>query len=121
MGLQFGRVFANRIRQRAPRSGANGIWMRSSSTSPGKHWLWRAVDQEGSVLDVLVQCGARRRPPNACSAGFSKSKVGSGILLVTDKLKSYAAGKRETMLGVAHRQHKGLDKRAENSHQPTGR
>jgi len=42
-------------------------------------------------------------------------------VLVTDKLKSYAAAKREIMPGVEHRQHKGLNNRAENSHQPTRR
>ena len=42
-------------------------------------------------------------------------------MLVTDKLKSYAAAKREIMPGVEHRQHKGLNNRAENSHQPTRR
>ena len=42
-------------------------------------------------------------------------------MLITDKLKSYAAAKREIMLGVEHRQHKGLNNRAEKSHQPTRR
>jgi putative transposase len=42
-------------------------------------------------------------------------------VLITDKLKSYAAAKREIMPGVEHRQHKGLNNRAENSHQPTRR
>jgi putative transposase len=42
-------------------------------------------------------------------------------LLITDKLRSYAAAKREIMPGVEHRQHKGLNNRAENSHQPTPR
>ena len=42
-------------------------------------------------------------------------------MLITDKLKSYAAAKREIMPGVEHRQHKGLNNRAENSHQPTRR
>jgi len=42
-------------------------------------------------------------------------------VLITDKLRSYAAAKREIMPGVEHRQHKGLNNRAENSHQPTRR
>jgi hypothetical protein len=42
-------------------------------------------------------------------------------VLITDTLQSYAAAKREIMPGVVHRQHKGLDNRAENSHQPTRR
>jgi len=42
-------------------------------------------------------------------------------VLITDKLRSYGAAKREIMPGVEHRQHKGLNNRAENSHQPTRR
>jgi putative transposase len=41
--------------------------------------------------------------------------------MITDKLASYGAAKREIMLGIEHRQHKGLNNRAENSHQPTRR
>ena len=42
-------------------------------------------------------------------------------VMVTDKLRSYAAAKRELRCGAEHRQHKGLNNRAENSHQPTRR
>jgi putative transposase len=86
-----------------------------------KHWLWRAVDQDGFVLDVLVQ---NRRDKEAAKRLFRKLLKKQGRaprLLVTDKLKSYAAAKREIMPGVEHRQHKGLNNRAENSHQPTRR
>src|SRR5438874_9747666 len=65
------------------------------------------------------RAGVTRRPPNACSASSSRSRGAHLVLLVTDKLKSYAAAKREIMPGVEHRQHKGLNNRAENSHQPT--
>jgi putative transposase len=86
-----------------------------------KHWLWRAVDQDGFVLDVLVQS---RRDKEAAKRLFRKLLKKQGRaprVLVTDKLKSYAAAKREIMPGVEHRQHKGLNNRAENSHQPTRR
>ena len=86
-----------------------------------KHWLWRAVDQDGFVLDVLVQS---RRDKQAAKRLFRKLLKKQGRaprVLVTDKLKSYAAAKREIMPGVEHRQHKGLNNRAENSHQPTRR
>src|ERR1700733_10390370 len=55
-GLKFGREFANRIRRRAPRRGDK--WHLDEvviSIAGKKQWLWRAVDQEGFVLDVLVQ------------------------------------------------------------------
>jgi putative transposase len=81
----------------------------------------RAVDQDGFVLDVLVQS---RRDKEAAKRLFRKLLKKQGRaprVLVTDKLKSYAAAKREIMPGVEHRQHKGLNNRAENSHQPTRR
>jgi putative transposase len=55
-GLKFGREFANRIRRRAPQRGDKWHLDEVVITIAGKkHWLWRAVDQEGFVLDVLVQ------------------------------------------------------------------
>jgi putative transposase len=76
------------------------------------------VDQEGHVLDILVQS---RRDRQAAKRFFRKLLKGlrySPRVLITDKLKSYAAAKREIMPGVEHRQHKGLNNRAEVSHQP---
>ncbi|GAB3382512.1 hypothetical protein GCM10027514_22680 [Azotobacter armeniacus] len=83
-----------------------------------RHWLWRAVDQYGAVLDVLVQ---RRRDKRAARRLIRKLLRKHGRaprVLVTDKLGSYAAASREMGLSVEHRQHKGLNNRAENSHQP---
>src|SRR5437879_1523288 len=98
----------------------NGIWMRSFSRINGKtHYLWRAVDQEGNVLDILVQS---RRNKHAAKKFFRKLLKGLQYVprvIITDKLASYAAAKREIMPSVEHRQHKGLNNRAENSHQPT--
>jgi len=64
-GLKFGEAFARRIRKRAPQRGDKWHLDEVVITIAGrKHWLWRAVDQQGFVLDVLVQCGFRRcRPP----------------------------------------------------------
>ena len=121
-GLKFGREFANRIRRRASRGGDK--WPLDEvviSIAGKKHWLWRAVDQDGLVLDVLVQ---RRRDNKAAKRRFRKllKKPGRAPrVLVTDKLKSAAAARREIMPGVEHRQHKGLNNRAENSHHPTRR
>jgi putative transposase len=81
--------------------------------------LWRAVDQHGNVLDILVQS---RRNKRAAKRFFRKLLKGLHYVprvIITDKLKSYAAAKREILPGVEHRQHKGLNNRAENSHQPT--
>jgi len=83
------------------------------------HYLWRAVDQDGHVLDILVQS---RRNKNAAKRFFRKLLKGLQYVprvIITDKLKSYSAAKAEVMPGVEHRQHMGLNNRAENSHQPT--
>jgi putative transposase len=73
------------------------------------------------VLDILVQS---RRAATAAKRLLRKLLKKQGItprVMITDKLASYGAAKREIMPGVEHRQHRGLNNRAENSHQPTRR
>src|ERR1700733_12115584 len=121
-GLKFGREFANRIRRRAPRRGDKWHLDEVVITIAGKkHWLWRAVDQEGFVFDVLVQSRRDKKAAKRLFRKLLKKQGRAPRVLITDKLKSYAAAKREIMPGVEHRQHKGLNNRAENSHQPTRR
>jgi putative transposase len=84
-----------------------------------QYYLWRAVDAEGTVLDVLLQ---RQRDTKAAKRFFRKLLKKQGFVprvLVTDKLKSYEAAKKQVMKTVEHRAYKGLNNRAENSHQPT--
>ena len=86
-----------------------------------QHHLWRAVDQDGHVLDIPVQS---RRNTRAAKRFFRKLLRGfhyAPRVVVTDKLKSYAAAKRESLPHVEHRQSKYLNNRAEVSHQPTRR
>jgi putative transposase len=83
------------------------------------HYLWRAVDQAGVVLDILVQ---PHRDKAAAKRFFRKLLKGLQYVprvLITDKLQSYGAAKAELLPEVEHRQHTGLNNRAENSHQPT--
>jgi putative transposase len=83
-----------------------------------KQWLRRAVDQHGAVLDLLAQSCRDR---NAVRRLIRKLLVKEGRaprVLIPDKLRSYAAANRNLGLNVEHRQHKGLNNRAENSHQP---
>lgn len=85
----------------------------------GQHYLWRAVDQHGNVLDVLVQS---RRNGNAARRFFRKLLKGLQYVprvIVTDKLGSYQVAHRELLGSVEHRRSKYLNNRAENSHQPT--
>jgi putative transposase len=82
-------------------------------------YLWRAVDQDGMVLDILVQ---NRRDKAAARRFFhrlmNKTRPVPRVV-VTDKLRTYGAAHREVMPSVEHRSHKGLNNRAENSHQRT--
>jgi putative transposase len=84
-----------------------------------RHYLWRAVDQDGNILDILVQ---RRRDKTAAKRFFRKLLKGLTYVpwvIITDQLKSYGAALREILPDVEHRQHRYLNNRAENSHQPT--
>jgi len=120
--LKFGQVFAGQIRRRLPRAGDKWHLDEVAIKIAGvKHWLWRAVDQSGMVLDVLVQSGRDKRAAKRLLRKLLKRQCRSPRVMITDKLASYAAAKREVMPGVEHRQHKGLNNRAENSHQPTRR
>src|SRR5499427_589576 len=120
--LKFGQRFANQIRRRLPRVGDKGHLDEVALKIVGvKHWLWRAVDQTGVVLDGLVQ---RRRDKQAAKRllrKLLKKQMQPPRVMITDKLASYGAAKREIMPGIEYRRHKGLNNRAENSHQPTRR
>ena len=82
-------------------------------------YLWRAVDAQGQVIDIFLQ---RRRNKGAAKKFFRKLLKETGFaprVMVTDKMRSYGAAKKELIPTVEHRQHRGLNNRAENSHRPT--
>jgi transposase-like protein len=84
-----------------------------------RHYLWRAVDQEDNVLDILVQS---RWNKQAAKKFFCKLLKGCQCVprvIITDKLQSYGAAKREILPGVEHRQSRYRNNRCENSHRPT--
>jgi putative transposase len=116
----FGQSYANELRHRRPPPGDK--WHLDEvflTINKERHYLWRAVDQDGRVLDILVQ---RRRHKVAAKKFFRKLLKGLTYVprvIVTDKLKSYEAAKQEILPSVEHRQHRYLNNRAENSHQPT--
>jgi putative transposase len=116
----FGQDYANQLRRRRPRPGDKWHLDEVFLTINGaQHYLWRAGDQDGYVLDVLVQS---RRNKTAVKKFFRKLLKRLRYVprvIITDKLKSYGAAKREILPGVEHRQHRYLNNRAENSHQPT--
>ena len=121
-GLKFGQAFANQIRRRLPCAGDTWHLDEVAVKIAGvKHWLWRAVDQDGIVLDVLVQSRRNKAAAERLLRKLLKKQMRPPRVMITDKLASYAAAKRDIVPGVEHRQHKGLNNRAENSHQPTRR
>ncbi|WP_405997696.1 IS6 family transposase [Streptomyces sp. NBC_00829] len=118
--LKFGQAYADALRRRRPRPGdrwhMDEVFIKINGE---RQYLWRAVDQDGNVLDILVQ---GRRDKAAARRFFRRLMKTTGAVprvIVTDKLRSYAAAHREVMPSVEHRSHKGLNNRAENSHQPT--
>src|SRR4051794_16330515 len=121
-GRKFGQGFANQIRRRLPCPGDKWHLDEVCLMIRGaKHWLWRAVDQDGVVLDVLVQSRRDKRAAKRLLRKLLKKQRRPPRVLITDKLASFGAAKGEVMPSVEHRKHKGLNNRAENSHQPTRR
>jgi len=84
-----------------------------------RHWLWRAADQNGMVLDILVQSRRATQAAKRLLCKLLKRQCRAPRVMVTDKLASYGAARCQVMSPVEHRKHKGLNTRAENSHQPT--
>ena len=119
---KFGQALANQVRRRLP--GAGDKWHLDEVVimiAGVKPWRWRAVDQTGIVLDVLVQSRRDQRAAKRLLRKLLKRQGRAPRVRITDKLASYSAAKREVMPGVEHRRHKGLNNRAEHSHQPTRR
>jgi len=117
---KFGPEYARRLRNRQGRLG--DVWHLDEVfvTIRGKrHYLWRAVDQDGDVINVLVQ---RHRNARAAKRFFRKLLNGQGSppwRLVTDRLRSYSAAHRNVMPSVAHDTSRYANNRAEISHQAT--
>jgi putative transposase len=118
-GKKFRPDYARRLRRKQP--SPHDVWHLDEvviSVTGKKHWLWRAVDQEGYVLDEIVQS---RRDTTAAKRLLTRLMKKQGIApkrIITNKLSSYGAARRQVMRSVEHRSHKGLNNRAENSHLP---
>jgi putative transposase len=118
--LKFGQTYANGLRRKSPRLGDRWHLDEVFLTINGQvHYLWRAVDQDGEVLDILVQS---RRDKKAAKKFFRRLLKGLRYVpavIITDKLRSYSAARAGVMPSVEHIQQKYQNNRAENSHQPT--
>ncbi|ROQ72537.1 putative transposase [Streptomyces sp. CEV 2-1] len=117
---KFGQAHANGLRRRRPRPG--GKWHLDEvfvKINGEQKYLWRAVDADGNVLDILVQSRRDKAAARRFFRKLLKRTCSVPRVIVTDKLRSYGAAHREVMPSVEHRAHKGLNNRAENRHQPT--
>jgi putative transposase len=112
--MKFGPDYARRLRRKTP--SPRDIWHLDEvviTIAGQQYWLWRAIDQDGYVLDEIVQ--TRRNTKAAkCLLKRLKKQGCPPRRLITDKLGSYAAARRQIMPAVEHRSHKGLNNRAEN-------
>src|ERR1700709_924036 len=120
--LKFGASFASSLRRRRPRPGdkwhLDEVFIRIQGEL---HYLWRAVDQHGIVLDILVQSRRNAGAPKRFFRRLLKGLQYAPRVLITDKLGSYGVAKRELLPDVEHRKSRYLNNRAENSHRPTRR
>jgi len=117
---KFGQADANELRRRRPRPGDK--WHLDEvfvSINGAQHDRWRAVDQGGNVLDILVQPRRDKRAAVRFRRKLLKGLADVPRVVITDKLASYGAALRDVLPCVEHRRHKGLNNRAENSHHPT--
>ncbi len=118
--LTFGLDYARRLRRRRGRMGDTWYLDELFVKIHGRQqYLWRAVDEDGDVIDILVQSRRNRR---AATRFFRKLLKGQGReprRLITDKLRSYSAAHRTVMPLVIHSTRQYENNRAEVSHQPT--
>jgi len=117
---KFGALYAAQLRKSRSRIGSkwhlDEVFLKMNGV---QHYLWRAVDQNGVTIDILVQ---PKRDRWAALRFFRKLLGGAGAaprVIIKDKLRSYAAAKRWILPEVEHRQSRYLNNRCENSHQPT--
>jgi putative transposase len=117
--IKFGNQYCNQIKKNRGQLG--DTWYLDEvfvKINGALHYLWRAVDQDGDELDILVQ---KRRNKKAAMKFFKKLLKGqqtTPLKIVTDKLRSYSAAKREIMPSVDHSTQQYENNRCELSHQP---
>jgi len=117
---KFGQQDANQLRRRRAQTGDKWLLDEVFLTINGKqHYLWRAVDHHGNLLDILLQSRRNKAAAKKCFRKLLKGCHYVPRVMITDKLASYRAAKQELRPSVEHRQHKRAGNRAENSHQPT--
>jgi putative transposase len=116
---KFGQVYANVLRRCRPRLGdtchLDEVFVQINGV---QHYLWRAVDQDGNVLDILVQPRRDKRAAKKFFRRLLKRLAYVSRVLITDKLASYSVARREVLPSVEHHRHKGLNNRAATTSPP---
>ena len=117
---KFGVLYAAQLRKSRPRLGSKWHLDEAFLKMDGvQHYLWRAVDQNGVTIEILVQPKRDRWASLRFFRKLLSAAGGAPRVIITDKLRSYAAAKRNILPDVEHRQSRYLNNRCENSHQPT--
>ncbi|MGW3631645.1 IS6 family transposase [Streptomyces sp. NPDC005122] len=117
---KFGQAYADGLRHRRPRPGDKWHPVEVIIKVNGERkYPWRAVDQDGNVLDILVQSRRDKAAARRFLRRLMTKTRAVPRVIVTDKLRSYGSAHREVEPSAEHRSRKGLNNRAENSHQPT--
>ena len=116
---KFGPHIARNLRRRQARPGdvrhLDEVVVKCAGE---KFWLWRAVDQHGTVLEEILQKRRDKRAARRLLVALMKRYGFVPKRIITDKLRSYRAAKADVAPGLNHWSHKGLNNRAENSHLP---
>ena len=103
--LKFGQSYANNLRRRSPRPGdtwhLDEVFLKVNGRI---HYLWRAVDQDGDVLDILVQSNRDKKAAKKFFRKLLKTLRYVPRVIITDKLGSYGAAKAEVLPSVEHLQ-----------------
>ena len=116
---RFGPIFAGQLRRHRSRPADKWHLDEVQLKIKGKkHWLWRAVDRDGLVLDILVQERRNREAAERFLRRVLDGEEQAPRVVVTDKLASYPPALKRVVPQAEHRRHKGLNNRAENSHRP---
>ena len=120
--LKFGPAFARNLRRLRPRPSAQWHFDEMAVVIGGKRlWLWRAVDSEGEILDILVQPRRDRAAALRLMRKLLRKHGYAPDVLVTDRLASYSCARRQLELRARHERGLRKNNRAENSHQAVRR
>ncbi len=120
--LKFGAAYARKIRRCRPRPDSQWHLDEMFVSIRGKKmYLWRGVDSEGEVLDILVQARRNKKAALKLMRKLLKKQGFAPTIVMTDKLRSYGAAFHDLDLTAYHETGQYKNNRAENSHQPVRR